>query len=63
LIAQAQRDGDVRDDVDARLVARLIFGMSNSVVEWYRHGSSLSAETIEHAVVVLAFEGITPRGC
>lgn len=61
LIAEAQRDGDVRDDLDPRLIARLIFGMSNSVVEWYRHGSSLGAATIVHAVVALAFEGIAPR--
>jgi len=57
IIAQAQRDGDVRGDLEPRLVARLIFGMSNSVVEWYRHGS-LSREAIAAAVTALAFDGI-----
>jgi AcrR family transcriptional regulator len=60
IIVQAQRDGDVRKDLDPRLVARLIFGMSNSVVEWYRSGS-LTREGIAHAVVAVAFEGIAPR--
>ena len=60
IIAQAQREGDVRRDLDPRLVARLIFGMSNSVVEWYRAGS-LSREAIAHAVVALAFDGMTTR--
>ena len=60
IIVQAQREGDVRRDLDARLAARLIFGMSNSVVEWYRAGS-LTREAIAHAVVSLAFEGMTPR--
>jgi AcrR family transcriptional regulator len=60
IIAQAQRDGDVRADLDARLLARLIFGMSNSVVEWYRRGS-LTREAIANAVVAIAFEGICSR--
>jgi AcrR family transcriptional regulator len=60
IIAQAQREGDVRRDLDPRLLARLIFGMSNSVVEWYRSGS-LSREAIARAVVAIAFDGVTTR--
>ena len=60
IIAGAQRDGDVRRDLDPRLAARLIFGMSNSVVEWYRSGT-LSRETIARAVVAIAFEGLAAR--
>jgi AcrR family transcriptional regulator len=60
IIAQAQRDGDVRRDLDARLLARLIFGMSNSVVEWYRSGS-LTRAAIARAVVAIAFDGVTSR--
>lgn len=60
IIAQAQRDGDVRGDLDPRLVARLIFGMSNSVVEWYRRGS-LTREAIARAATTIAFDGITAR--
>ncbi len=60
IIAQAQRDGDVRPDVEARLAARLLFGMSNSVVEWYRSGS-LSRDAIARAIVAVAFDGLTLR--
>jgi AcrR family transcriptional regulator len=60
IIAQAQRDGDLRTDLDPRLVARLVFGMSNSVVEWYRSGS-LTHEAIGRAIVAITFEGITRR--
>ena len=60
IIAQAQRDGAVRSDVDPRLTARLIFGMSNSVVEWYRSGS-LTRAAIARAVVAIAFDGIATR--
>lgn len=57
IIAEAQREGDVRTDVDPRLAARLIFGMSNSVVEWYRSGA-LTPDAVARAVVAIAFDGI-----
>ncbi|HEY0614521.1 MAG TPA: TetR/AcrR family transcriptional regulator [Candidatus Elarobacter sp.] len=60
IISDAQRDGDVRADLEPRLVARLIFGMSNSVVEWYRSGS-LSRTAIADALVAIAFDGIITR--
>ncbi|MEW2222694.1 TetR/AcrR family transcriptional regulator [Streptomyces sp. NPDC006990] len=36
LVKQAAADGDLRADVDARLATRLLFGMINSIAEWYR---------------------------
>ncbi|HZO92830.1 MAG TPA: TetR/AcrR family transcriptional regulator [Candidatus Baltobacteraceae bacterium] len=57
IIAEAQRDGDVRGDLDPRLAARLLFGMSNSVVEWFRSGT-LTRDAVAHAIVTIAFEGI-----
>ena len=61
LVAQAQREGDVRADLDPALVTRLMFGMSNSLVEWYRHDGAIGAETITAAVLALIFEGLEPR--
>jgi AcrR family transcriptional regulator len=58
IIAEAQRDGNLRVDLDARLVTRLIFGMSNSVVEWYRSSSSFDRERVVDAIVTQAFDGI-----
>lgn len=36
LVKQATAEGDLRKDVDARLATRLLFGMINSIAEWYR---------------------------
>ena len=36
LLKAAAADGDLRADVDVRLATRLLFGMINSIVEWYR---------------------------
>ncbi|GAC1544838.1 MAG: TetR/AcrR family transcriptional regulator [Candidatus Velthaea sp.] len=58
LIAEAQRGGQVRADIDPRLTARLIFGMSNSVVEWYGSGSSISRARLSDSLVELALHGI-----
>jgi AcrR family transcriptional regulator len=38
LVQEAERDGDIRPDVDPAITARLLFGMVNSLVEWYRPG-------------------------
>ncbi len=62
LVAQAQGDGDIRDDVDASVVARLIFGMINSLVEWYRPGGAIDGSRLGHDVVTLALDGLRPAG-
>ena len=36
LVEEAERDGDIRADIDPKLTARLLFGTVNSIVEWYR---------------------------
>lgn len=59
LVVEAQRDGRVRPDLDARLVVRLIFGMSNSVVEWYRGDAPLSAAAVVDAVEAIVFDGVS----
>ena len=41
--------------------ARLIFGMSNSVVEWYRPGREIDAERIAQAVEAVVFGGLRPE--
>jgi AcrR family transcriptional regulator len=58
LVSQAQRAGDVRADLDPRLVTRLCFGMSNSVAEWYRPGGSIDAATITETVLAILFGGL-----
>ncbi len=60
LVTEAADEGDVRADVDPGLVARLLFGMVNSLVEWYdpNAASALDADALAGAVVRLAFDGL-----
>jgi AcrR family transcriptional regulator len=60
-VARAQRAGELRRDVDPRLATRLLFGMLNSITEWYRRGGELGAEGIAEAVFKVAFEGMAAR--
>jgi AcrR family transcriptional regulator len=64
LLRAAAEEGDLRSDVDLRLATRLLFGMINSVVEWYRPqaGGALEADRIADAVVRLAFDGLRTGG-
>jgi AcrR family transcriptional regulator len=59
LVAKAVSDGDVRSDVDPQLTARLLFGMVNSLVEWYRptRGGD-GAAGLADAVCAIAFTGL-----
>jgi AcrR family transcriptional regulator len=61
LVAEAERDGDIRADIDPRLTARLLFGMVNSVVEWYRPSSNSMADALAEAVCAIAFDGLRVR--
>ena len=36
LVQDAMDAGEIRDDVEPRLVTRLLFGMVNSITQWYR---------------------------
>ncbi|MFE2095654.1 TetR/AcrR family transcriptional regulator [Streptomyces sp. PTD9-10] len=59
LLKAAADDGDVRGDVEVRLATRLVFGMINSVVEWYRPDTrGASGREVADAVVLLAFAGL-----
>jgi AcrR family transcriptional regulator len=58
LIVAGQRAGEVRDDLDPRLATRLMFGMSNSVVEWYGPKSRITPQRLIDAIVALVFEGL-----
>ena len=62
LLKQAAADGDLRADVDVRLATRLLFGMINSVVEWYRPGRGATSDEVADAVVRTAFAGLRTDG-
>ncbi|GGT68761.1 MULTISPECIES: TetR/AcrR family transcriptional regulator [Streptomyces] len=60
LLKAAVADGDLRADVDIKLATRLLFGMINSLVEWYRPhpGGNADREQLADTVVHLAFDGL-----
>ncbi|GAA2261706.1 TetR/AcrR family transcriptional regulator [Kitasatospora cystarginea] len=57
LLRAAVAEGELRSDVEPRLATRLLFGMINSIVEWYRPGVR-AQDGIAEAVVHLAFDGL-----
>jgi AcrR family transcriptional regulator len=62
LVAAAVDAGEIRDDIDPKLVSRLLFGMVNSITEWYRPGSRAnSKKSVVDAVVNLALDGLKDR--
>jgi AcrR family transcriptional regulator len=62
LVAEAERDGDVRPDVDPAITARLLFGTVNSLIEWYRPRGRQAARELADAVCTIAFGGLRVRG-
>lgn len=58
LVRDAVVAGDLRPDVESWLAARLLSGLVNSVVEWYRPGGGTA--NLPDAVARAAFDGILP---
>ena len=61
LVRRAQRDGDLRSDLDPTTTAHLLFGLVNSIVEWYRPGKAATDSRLADTVVALAFDGLRAR--
>lgn len=71
IVVAAVAEGYLRDDVDPFLVTRLLFGMINSFVGWYRpdsasrrgrHGSrSLPPNELADALLRVVFDGLRKR--
>jgi AcrR family transcriptional regulator len=61
LVNEAQAAGLVRSDIDGAVTTRLVFGMINSVVEWYRPAGPIDRERLAHDVVTIALDGMRTR--
>ena len=61
LVREAQRDGDIRPDCDALVTARLLFGLVNSIVEWYRPARHALTPPLADALCAMAFGGLRVR--
>ncbi|WP_079921257.1 TetR/AcrR family transcriptional regulator [Mycobacterium sp. AT1] len=61
VVQEAIADGDLRSDIDARTTARLIFGMTNSVREWYRPDGPISGAQLADQVSSMLMDGMKAR--
>jgi AcrR family transcriptional regulator len=62
LVEQAEAEGSVRPDVEPALTSRLLFGMVNSLIEWYRPQRGLTAADLADALTKIAFDGLRRPG-
>ncbi len=58
LVGLAAAEGALRSDLDPELVSRLLFGMVNSLVEWYRPAGQVTVAELAAAVTTIAFDGL-----
>src|SRR5690606_29202623 len=61
MIRESQEEGLVRPDLDAGVATRLIFGMINSVVEWYRPDGPVDPELLAEQILAVALGGFQAR--
>jgi AcrR family transcriptional regulator len=58
LVQAAIDEGDVRADIDARIAAHLIFGIVNSLIEWYRPSRDPSSAVMGEQIATMVLDGI-----
>ena len=58
IVRNAQAAGEFDRALDASLAVRLMFGMVNSIVEWYKPDGPLPIERIADALVHIVFRGV-----
>ncbi|MEY9952782.1 TetR/AcrR family transcriptional regulator [Leifsonia sp. EB34] len=54
LVAEARDEGSLRVDADPAVVARLLFGMINSLTEWYDPAGPVAPEALADTILALA---------
>ena len=58
LVVEARDQGSLRGDIDPRIVTRLLFGMVNSIAEWYRPEGPEGAGQLADDVLAVALDGL-----
>lgn len=62
LVTKARDEGDLRADIDPATTSRLLFGMVNSLIEWYRPRERGNGDVdIAQTIVAVAFDGLRVR--
>lgn len=62
LVKRAAAEGDIRPDIDPAITARLLFGLVNSLTEWYQPRRGADRDELADAVCKIAFDGLRVRG-
>jgi AcrR family transcriptional regulator len=61
LVTTARDEGSLRADLDAGVVTRLLFGMVNSIAEWYQPNGPADAAQLANDVLTVALDGLRSR--
>lgn len=61
MVQEAESAGALRSDLDPKVVTRLVFGMINSITEWYRPDGKLRREELGDSIVALVIDGMRVR--
>jgi len=61
LVVQAVAEGDLRADVEPATVTRLLFGMVNSLIDWYQPSGGLTPAELADTVIAVALDGLRGR--
>ncbi|MBG6214571.1 MAG: TetR/AcrR family transcriptional regulator [Cryobacterium sp.] len=61
LVVEARDEGSLRSDIDPRVVTRLLFGMVNSIAEWYRPEGTEDTAQLAKDVLAVALDGLRRR--
>ena len=59
LVQAAVDEGALRSDIPPDLISRLLFGMVNSLVEWYHPGGPVDPDVLAASIATLAFDGLS----
>lgn len=59
LVSAAVDEGAVRSDIAPELISRLLFGLVNSVVEWYHPDGPVDVDTLARSITDMAFAGLS----
>jgi AcrR family transcriptional regulator len=62
LVSRAAQEGEMRGDLDPDVVSRLVFGMVNSLVEWYSAQGQVPRDELAATVTALVFDGLARAG-
>lgn len=62
LIVLAQDAGEIRGDIDALAIDRLVFGIFTWIPEWYYKGHTIPPEVLVESAIAMVFDGIRQPG-